>query len=526
MQRLKLGTQDALWLEMDRPNNLMVADVAVWTATPLDFARLRAVFTERLVERYPVFRSIAVRDGDGDWWWEFDETYDPAPHFTAVALDDPDDPAALQELMSAHRVQMLDRRRPLWQIILVERYRSGSALVFRSHHAIADGMRMVQLAMSLFDAAPEGGAILGPAATAREPAIRPADRVPRVRRLTGAAGAIVRVVAAIIAVLARAFARVVGDAPRVAQQTGQLAGFARRNPLGAGGTVVAAARRTGADLGARARAAVPPGSPLAGLMSSAPGDLDAVRKFVVGTRNHATLWTGTAGIEKGVAWSDPLPLPAVKAVAKAKHCTVNDVLVATAALALHDYLRARDAHCSSVAFMVPVNLKALDLSLPETLGNEFALAQLELPTDDADPQRLLDIARRRMNRIKNGNEAAIAFRLQEAIAGLNRRLYQASVDLFTNRTVGVLTNVPGPPIPVYLAGALVQSIVGWAPLAGNQPMSFGICSYNGEVTVGIACDTALVPGYQDIVHGFGAAFDRIARTTPGVDQPAIGAGGR
>ena len=76
---------------------------------------------------------------------------------------------------------------------------------------------------------------------------------------------------------------------------------------------------------------------------------------------------------------------AVKTVAKAHGCTVNDVLVATVANALHDYLLSREAHCASVAFMVPVNLKPLDLSLPETLGNEFALVQLELPTDEPDP---------------------------------------------------------------------------------------------------------------------------------------------
>ena len=63
----RLGVQDALWLEMDRPNNLMVVDSVVWTAEPLDFDKVRAVVTERLIERYPVFRSRAVKDDDGAW---------------------------------------------------------------------------------------------------------------------------------------------------------------------------------------------------------------------------------------------------------------------------------------------------------------------------------------------------------------------------------------------------------------------------------------------------------------------------
>ncbi len=57
--RRRLGVQDALWLEMDRPNNLMVVDSVIWTAQPLDWGRVSEVPEERLSARYPVFRSRA-----------------------------------------------------------------------------------------------------------------------------------------------------------------------------------------------------------------------------------------------------------------------------------------------------------------------------------------------------------------------------------------------------------------------------------------------------------------------------------
>ena len=257
MNRERLGIQDALWLDMDRPANLMVADVVVLTATPLNFDRLRAAISERFVERYPVFTSRAVRDADGTWW-ETDQDFDLDRHLETATLADPDDPAELQTLMSERRMKMLDRRRPLWQVILVERYRAGSAMVFRSHHAVTDGMRMVQLAMSLFDAAPDGGAILG---------------------------------------------------PPVAQHA------------------------------ARPR---PPRRGLRDLLAAVPGFVDTVRKLIFGPRNRRTIWTGTAGRDKGIAWSDPLPLAAVKSVAKANGCTVNDVLTAAVAGTLREYLRSRE----------------------------------------------------------------------------------------------------------------------------------------------------------------------------------------
>jgi diacylglycerol O-acyltransferase len=499
---------------MDRPANAMVADVAVWTAEPVNSDRLHAAITERLVERYPVFRSRAVQDGFGAWCWEPDPDFDVSNHLSAAILADPDDPRCMHALVAAHRTELLDSTRPLWQVIWVERYRGGSAMILRSHHALADGMRMVQLAMSLFDAAPEGGAILGPA-VAQYGAQLESPRVPVSQRLHSAAvefGTVVRTAG-------RWLSEASGGRTPEHRRAARLSRFALWNPLGALHSLLHSVCRAAARAAAALRQALPGGGTLAGILAAAPGDVDTVRKFVLGTRNDVTIWTGAASGSKGVAWSPPLSLHAVKAVAKAHGCTVNDVLVATVASALHDYLRSQKAHCASVAFMVPVNLKPLDLSLPETLGNEFALVQLELPTDEPDPVKVLRIARRRMNRIKNGNEAAVAFRLQEVIAGLSRTMYEASVELFTNRTLGVLTNVPGPPIPVYLAGARVEGIAGWAPVSGDQPMSFSICSYNGDVVVGIACDTELVPGFEGIVDGFAAAFNRLVAHTPGVDVP-------
>ena len=421
-QRRRLGVQDALWLEMDQPNNLMVVDSVVWTAEPLDFAKVREVVQERLLDRYPVFRSRAVRDDDGSWWWEPDHDFDFDNHVALVSLKKPNDHRALQELVAAHRTEMLDRNRPLWQAIWIKRYGKGSAMILRSHHAIADGMRMVQLSMSLFDSGPQGGPILAPAIL-QHVAHPHAPGQPLARRVRSTAVGAAKTAGGVISGAVGSIA----DAPRLLAKAGRLGRFALRNPLGAGNTVVTAAQAGGTGLVQTVRSALPGGGPLVDVFSAAPGDLDTVRKLLVGTRNEATIWTGTASGHKSVAWSQPLSLVAVKAIAKANRCTVNDVLVTSVALTLFDYLKAHEARCSSVTFMVPVNLKPLDLTLPDTLGNEFALVQLELPTDEPDPLRVLAAAKRRMDRIKHGHEAALAFWFKETIAGLGHGLYEASV---------------------------------------------------------------------------------------------------
>ena len=521
--RRRLGVQDALWLEMDHPHNLMVVDSVIWTAEPLNFAKVRDVVEERLIHRYPVFRSRAVKDDDGVWWWEPDPEFDFDNHVSLVSLHNPDDPRALQDLVAAHRTEELDRNHPLWQAIWVNRYGNGSALVLRSHHAIADGMRMVQLSMSLFDSSPQGGPIMVPAIQQVGAHPHPPGQ-PLGRRLRSAAGGAAHTAGSAASRVA-GVVKTATDAPAVLQRAGRLGRYALQNPLGVGNTLFSAAQAAGRGLADNVRAALPGGGSLVDFFSAAPGDVDTLRKLLVGTRNDVTLWTGSAGPEKSVAWSEPLSLAAVKAVAGANRCTVNDVLVATVASTLHAYLVAHNARCSSVTFMVPVNLKPLDRTLPDTLGNDFALVQLELPTDEDDPLKVLAIAKRRMERIKHGHEAAVAFRFQEAIAGLSHELYEASVDLFSNRTVGTLTNVPGPPMPVYLAGSLVDGMVGWAPISGDQPMSFTIYSYDGEITVGIACDTTLVPDHDMIVDGFAAAFGRLVESTPSAELMQITWGG-
>ena len=429
-----------------------------------------------------------------------------------MSLQNPDEPSALQDLVAAHRTEMLNRDHPLWQSIWIRRYGEGSAMILRSHHAIADGMRMVQLAMSLFDASAGGGPVMAPAVIQAGAVPHPPGQSLSRRVRSGAVG---------VARTATGALGRIAEAPRLLERAGRLSRFVLRNPVGAGATLVTAAKAGAADIAGTVRVAVPGGGALVDVFSAVPGDVDTVRKLLLGTRNDATMWTGTAGGDKSVAWSEALPLAAIKALARANHSTVNDVLMACVAGALHDYLRAHEAPCSSVTFMVPVNLKPLDLTLPDTLGNDFALVQLELPTDEPDPIKVLAAAKRRMDRIKHGHEAALAFRFQETIAGLSRGLYEASVDLFANRTLGTLTNVPGPPMPVYLAGSLVEGIVGWAPISGDQPMSFTLSSYNGRVMAGIACDTELVPDHEMIVDGFSFAFGRLFEASPGAELMPI-----
>lgn len=509
--RRRLNPQDELWLEMDRPNNLMVVDSVLWTADPLDWDRVREVMVDRLAGRYSVFRSLAVHDEDGAWWWEEDPDFTLDDHCHMVTLDDPSDPRSLQRLIAERRTQPLDRDRPLWQTLWIDEYLEGSAIVTRTHHAIADGVRMVELALTLFDASAEGGQVLPPAVKqhAARASSTEVEHVGRRRQLLGAGRMAVGAGRGALSLAGRSARTLAGRVPGAVSEVGKLARVSAANPLGAGHGLITESAQVASDAlhaGQVSMQAVLPGGGVIDVLAAAPSELDTARKLVLGTRNDPTLWTGTPGTSKGVAWAAPLPLAEVRSVAKANGATINDVLVSSLAGSLQRYLVAHHAHCASTTFMIPVNLKPLNEALPDELGNAFALIYLELPTNQPDPLLVLDTVKRRMARIKHGHESAVTFRIQEAMAGFSHNVYTASVDYFANRATGVLTNVPGPQSPVYLAGSKVDGIIGWPPLSGSQPMSLTIYSYNGEVTVGIAADTALVPGYEAIVDDFADVF--------------------
>jgi diacylglycerol O-acyltransferase len=452
--RTPLGTVDGLWLSVERPGNVMVVDTVVWTATPLDRCRLLDLTRERVWWRYPAFRSRPVRDGAGHWWWLEDPGCEIEDLVEDAELDDPDDPVSLQRLVAATRTEQLPHDRPIWRARFVQRYRGGSAVILRTHHALADGVRMVQIATGLFDSSPDGGAVLPPPGRHfAEPATAPVDGRSPGRGLRHLA--------------ANPVGGVHGAVTGLAADAGRLAG-----------TVLA--------------------------------DVDAGRKLLLGTRDDATVWTGSATDQKYVGWTDRHSVNGLQRAARAQSSTVNDVVVAGVALGLHRYLSRSGRPPRSVAFMVPVNLVPIDPTLPVSLGNNFALVQLELPTGSASPLETLRTVRRRTMRIKSGHEPVVDLTVERLIAQLGPVVFRAAVALLASRAAGVLTNVPGPPFPVFLAGSKVDGMVGWAPVLGDQPLSFAACSYDGGLVVGVAADCGLVADAARLVGDVDGALSELA----------------
>ena len=440
-----LSSADTAWLRMDRPTNLMVITSVLLFDEPVDIERIRQVYRHRLVGRYPRFRQRVVesRIPMRPPHWEDDPEFDLDHHLHHLALPAPGDTAALQELIGDLMITPLDRNRPLWQVYVVDGYLGGAAIISRLHHCIADGISLARVMLSLTDGASDADADAG---------LEDADG-----NHAGAAGAVpgVDLVAGAVRLAATA-ARQGAEIVTSPSHSVRLVGAIGRNA----GTAVR-------------------------LLLTPPDGASAIK--------------GDPGIDRRVAWSSPLPLDSIKQMAHAHDATVNDVLLAAVSGALRHYLQDHDSPVPEIQALVPFNLRPLDEPVPRSLGNKFGLVLLPLPVGTSGSYRRLVAVHRRMREIKRGPDGAVSYGLL-SVAGLAPETVERRiVDLFSGKGTAVMTNVPGPTEPVYLAGVPVRTALVWAPTSGHIGMSVSIFSYRGEVTVGLMVDSTLVPDPDLIV---------------------------
>jgi WS/DGAT/MGAT family acyltransferase len=210
-----------------------------------------------------------------------------------------------------------------------------------------------------------------------------------------------------------------------------------------------------------------------------------------------------------VAWAEPLDLDEVKAVGRACDCTVNDVLMATAAGALRAYLIERGEQVDGVTLRatVPVNLRPLEHA--KKLGNHFGLVFLDLPVGEGNPVRRLERVAESMNQLKNSRQAIVAYGLLAALGMAPAALQSVALELFSRKATAVATNVPGPQQPLYMGGSRVREMMFWVPQTGSIGLGVSILSYNGRVHFGLIGDARLVPDPDAVMRRFAPEFEKL-----------------
>jgi diacylglycerol O-acyltransferase len=420
---------------------------------PLTLERLQQVISERLHLVPPFRRRLAeVPFGFDQPYWIEDPDFDIEFHVRELALPAPGDDRQLADQAARLHARPLDRRRPLWELYLISGLSGGRMAVYsKVHHAAIDGVSGNDILAAVLDLTPEG----------RELGEIPAwecDKVPGP-----------------VPLLARSVMSLAGHPVRAAKLT---AGVARSLP----GLAVSPAR---------------PRIPVVDRFLPRRGASAVLSQ--TGLRAPRTPFNRAISPHRRWAFCT-VPLADVKAVKNSAGATVNDVVMALCAGALRRWLADHEALPSGpLVAAVPVSVRTE--AQRGTGGNRVSTMTAPLPTHLADPGERLAICHESMRAAKEQHGALPADLLSDvtqfampALAGQAARVAARLrlVEWLSPFNL-IVSNVPGPSVPLYYAGARLLAYYPLSAIADGQGLNITVMSYEDGMHFGLIADRELVP---------------------------------
>jgi len=455
---------DATFYEAETPTmhlhviGAMVLDPST-TEEPWGYDTVLRLLRDR-IHLIPPFRwrPISVPGEIDQPGWIEDPDFALERHVRRARLAAPADLTELARFVGQVAGVALDRSRPLWEMHVVEGMAGGAvAIVTKLHHSYMDGGAGGDVMASIFDLTAAGGPVAPPG----KPWM-PESEPRRFDLLVGSAG---------------------GTAMRVARLPGLMIGTARAFPASA----MAMLRRT------RSGTALGPSTPLNGPLTA----------------------------ERVVAFAR-CSLDEVRRTKAAFHVTVNDVMLAAATSALRDELLSRDALPDRpLIAMVPISERGTG----ETeFSNRTTALSVSLPVNVADPVERLRMLHERTVAAKELHAAKGNGMLEGWAATIPPVFVKAGVRALTGTGAirflpptfnVVVSNIPGPPIPLYLAGALVTHLYPMGPLFEGAGLNITLMSHGGVIDVGVMACPAMVDDPSRLGASFVAGLEELGARVGG-----------
>jgi diacylglycerol O-acyltransferase len=442
----RLTAVDASFLHQeDASSHMHIGAVTIFEGPAPPFTEVREHLRSRL-DLVPRYRQKLAHPPleSGRPLWIDDPTFNLEYHLRHSALPAPGTEEQLYRLAARIVSQQLDRSKPLWECWFVEGLEDGRfALIFKTHHALVDGVSGVDLATVLFDLEST------PVARASEP-WQPHPEPTSAELLASGVLGLAKTAAGIVE---RAFG-------------------AATNPAAAFDALREAAEGIGEVVWAGLNPA--PETPL-------NAEIGPHRRYaIVRTR-----------------------LDDMRFIKQTLGGTVNDVVLAVVSGALARWLRARGVRTEGLELraLVPVSIRGRDQG--HQLGNQIVLMRGPLPVYIRDPVERLRFVKQAMDGLKESKQAVGA----KVLADVQQLapptiLAQASRMQFSTRLFNlIVTNVPGPQFPLYLLGRELQDLFPIAFLPNRHGLAIAIMSYNGGVDFGLLGDYDALPDLDLIAEG-------------------------
>ena len=372
--------------------------------------------------------------------WAYDPDFDLHWHLSRIAAPRPGTRDAVLELARRAAMTAFDRARPLWEVTLVEGMEGGeAALIIKLHHSLSDGVGAMRMLAIVADLQRE------PADLGEMPPVPPHEPADLLTLVTGTVGSM----------------------------AGRTMSVAR---LGAGAAIPAWTRY--------ARDPV-------GYVRDAVGMARSVYRTAAPNRSTLSPVMRDRATTRQLAMIE-VSLDALKKSAKTVGGTVNDAYLAAIAGGLRTYHERHGAAVDSLRALMPINLRA---GKDANWGNRITLQRLIVPVGEADPAARM----RALHRVARAAREEPSLSVTETIAGALNMLPVGYVGGILKHVDFVVSNVPGAPFPVYLAGSKITGMFAFGPTIGAS-VNTTLMSYDGTCDIGINIDTAAVPD-PDILIG-------------------------
>jgi WS/DGAT/MGAT family acyltransferase len=460
----RLSAMDAMFLEIEDANLPMhMGSVALFEVGPLlqeggglDFERILAAAAAQLHRTPRLRQKIATIPLYEHPVWIDDPSFDLLYHIRHTALPHPGDVRQLKRLAGRLLAQRLDRNKPLWETWIVEGVEQGRfAVVTKVHHCMADGASSSDVSI-----------LVGTRPDYRPGA--PRTWVPR-------------------------------EPPSGVRLIADEALRRARAPL----SLLRPGQGSDGDDGPRDLTSL-----VSSLQQTARGAWHAAQ---VGLRPVSeTPLNVEIGPHRRFDWTQ-LPLAEVKRVGRAAGGTINDVVLALVAGAVRQFLERRGTDPGSVEFRVAVPVDVRTEADRGELGNRVSSMVTPLPLDEADPWRRLQRIVETTQELKGSGESQAVDLLGRMAnwlpLGVMVRVSQAS-----RRAVNmIVTNVPGPRVPVYMLGARMLASYPLVPLMATEALNVALFSYEGGLYWGFNADWDAIPDLHDFTESIPAELAVLAK---------------
>ena len=469
----RLSAQDLTFLlAEDEHSPMHVGAIAIVEAEPLlnggtsvDIVRYRRSI-ESVLHWIPRYRQkLEYVPLEGWPVWVDDRHFDLGYHIRHIALPSPGTLEQLNELSARIMARHLDRRRPLWELWVVEGLHDGEqvALLNKVHHCMIDGAAGADLSQIL----------LSPSARVEDK--EPLPYYPRPAP-TG------------LELLEESVRGRLAAPGRLLQTLGGWLQPGEEALVSRAELAVRSLRDRATALGSFGSWALKPASE-----TPINGDLTPHRRL---------------------DWLT-MPLDDVREVRRALGCTINDVVLTIVTGALRRYFFRRRVDPGTLDFRIsaPVNVRRDEHA--NKLGNHVSSWILPLPLDLPEPFEQLEAIRARTTELKESKSSLAIETLMAAAEYLPVRLLERGVGLANGPVNMIVTNVPGPQFPLYARGARLLGMYPVVPLLPGSGLGVALFSYEGKLCWGFNGDFELVPDLGSFVEDVAAAFEALRKATVG-----------